>query len=78
MASVFWDSEGVIHVDFLPQGVQYYSRPQKLLRIITLLHDNAHSQVTALMKATLERGGLEIKNHPSYSPDLGPSDFHLF
>jgi hypothetical protein len=29
MASVFWDSEGVIHVDFLPHGVtvnaQYYT-----------------------------------------------------
>jgi hypothetical protein len=29
MASVFWDSEGVIHVDFLPHGgtmnAQYYS-----------------------------------------------------
>jgi hypothetical protein len=40
MAGVFWDSEGVIHVDFLPRGVtinaQYY---------INLLHNGAHQTI---------------------------------
>jgi hypothetical protein len=30
------------------------------------------------MKATLATVDWEIMNHPPYSPDLAPSDFHLF
>ena len=29
-------------------------------------------------RRTMERWGWEILEHPSYSPDLAPSDFHLF
>jgi hypothetical protein len=40
MASVFWDSGGVIHVDFLPHGVtinaQYY---------INLLHNDVQQAI---------------------------------
>jgi hypothetical protein len=34
--------------------------------------------MTGFMKVTLATMGREIMNHPAYSPDLGPSDFHLF
>jgi len=48
-----------------------------LSRGVCLLHDNTwpHSrQVTAL----LEKFKWDILDHPPYSPDLAPSDFHLF
>lgn len=30
------------------------------------------------IKARLDSFGWDILNHPAYSPDLAPSDFHLF
>ncbi|GBL64028.1 hypothetical protein AVEN_103580-1, partial [Araneus ventricosus] len=32
----------------------------------------------AATRELLDRFGLEIFGHPPYSPDLAPSDFHLF
>jgi hypothetical protein len=60
MASVFCDSEAVIHVDFIPRGIiikaQCYRnwphqviwkrRPGKLLKKIILLHDRTCPQKT--------------------------------
>jgi hypothetical protein len=43
-----------------------------------LLHDDACPQTVNLMKATLATMGGKIMNHPPYSADLVPSDFHLF
>jgi histone-lysine N-methyltransferase SETMAR len=95
MASVFWDLEGVIHIEFLLHGVtineHHYSnllcndvhqviwekRPGKLSKII-LLHDSTHPHTENLTKVTLVTMGWEIMNHPPYSPDLGPSDLHMF
>jgi histone-lysine N-methyltransferase SETMAR len=53
-------------------------RPGKLSKKITLLHDNARPHMVNLLKATLATMGSEIMNHPPYSLDLAPSDFHLF
>ncbi|GBM70734.1 hypothetical protein AVEN_171467-1 [Araneus ventricosus] len=44
---------------------------------ILLLHDNAHPH-TAAATQLLDQFGWEIFHHPPYSPDLAPSDFHLF
>jgi histone-lysine N-methyltransferase SETMAR len=52
-------------------------RPGKLSKIV-LLHDITHPQTANVMKVTLVAVGWEIMNHPSYSPDLSPSDFYLF
>ena len=45
---------------------------------VLFLHDNApaHSSVVAQQKLAELR--FEILPHPAYSPDLAPSDFHLF
>lgn len=43
-----------------------------------LLHDNASSHTAKLVKDTLKRFEWEILPHPPYSPDLAPSDYHLF
>jgi len=44
---------------------------------VCLLHDNARPRSTHIT-AHLEKFKWDILDHPSYSPDLAPSDFHLF
>ena len=41
-------------------------------------HDNAWPNVAILVKNYLENSGWEVLPHPPYSPDLAPSDYHLF
>jgi transposase len=53
-------------------------RPGKLSKMIIILHDNAPLHTADLTNATLATMGWEVTNHPPYSPDLAPSDFHLF
>lgn len=41
-------------------------------------HDNARPHTANRTTALIERFGWEMVSHPPYSPDLAPSDFHLF
>ncbi|KAG5322346.1 MOS1T transposase, partial [Pseudoatta argentina] len=43
-----------------------------------LLHDNARPHVAKPVKTYLETLKWEVLPHPLYSPDIAPSDFHLF
>ena len=43
-----------------------------------LQHDNAQDHTAKVTKAAILELGWEILVHPPYSPDLAPSDFHLF
>jgi histone-lysine N-methyltransferase SETMAR len=43
-----------------------------------LLHDNARQHAAARTQAMFQEFGWEDFEHPAYSPDLAPSDFHLF
>jgi len=52
----------------------YYSRHDKII----LLHDNAQPHVAAPIKTYLETLKWEILPYPPYSPDIAPSDYHLF
>ncbi|GBM97303.1 hypothetical protein AVEN_181155-1 [Araneus ventricosus] len=45
---------------------------------IVLLHDNARPHTAAATQELLDQFGWEIFDYPPYSPDLAPSDFHLF
>jgi histone-lysine N-methyltransferase SETMAR len=47
---------------------------------VVLLHDNTspHTSTAACTPALLEHFNWELFDHPPYSPDLAPSDYHLF
>ncbi|XP_029653867.1 histone-lysine N-methyltransferase SETMAR-like [Octopus sinensis] len=45
---------------------------------VTSHHDNVRPHTAQLTKTLLEELGWEILSHPPYSPDLAPSDYHLF
>ena len=86
---IFWDQEGILLIDYLPKGqtinVEYYSsllvqlkdilkekRRGKFTKEDLFLHDNVP---THLARAFL---GFQCLDHPPYSPDLAPSNYHLF
>ncbi|KAG5317326.1 MOS1T transposase, partial [Pseudoatta argentina] len=45
---------------------------------VILLHDNARPHVAKPVKTYLKTLKWEVLPHPLYSPDIAPSDFHLF
>jgi histone-lysine N-methyltransferase SETMAR len=45
---------------------------------VMLLRDNARPHAAARTQAMLQEVGWEVFDYPVYSPDLAPSDFHLF
>lgn len=96
MVSVFWDCEGIVHIDFLEKGVtinaDYYcnlisedvrralqnKRRGKLSSGIILHHDNATPHTALKTRSLLTHLKWDVLCHPPYSPDLAPSDYHLF
>lgn len=53
-------------------------RRGKLAGGVLLLHDNAPVHTAAVAKAAAIKCGFEELPHPPYSPDMAPSDYHLF
>jgi len=41
-------------------------------------HDNACPHTAAVTVETVQQLGFELLQHPPYSPDLTPSDYHIF
>ncbi|XP_071102349.1 histone-lysine N-methyltransferase SETMAR-like [Haliotis cracherodii] len=95
MMTIFWDSKGVIHIDYLPHGTtvngEYYAkllnqvrqsikvkRRGNIRRGILLHQDNAPVHTSRVAMTAVQDCGYDLLPHPPYSPDLAPSDFHLF
>jgi histone-lysine N-methyltransferase SETMAR len=90
MLSVFWDSHGVIYWELVDRTVNSEVYCAQLDRVanslfdlgredpVILLHDNASSHTAKVTKKKLDDLGWEVLPHPPYSPDMAPSDFHLF
>lgn len=93
MVSVFWDAQGMLYWELLEDNQTinaniYTEQLQKLAAAVrekrpdrtkvALLHDNARPHTAKLTRHFLENLGWTTVPHPPYSPDLAPSDYHLF
>ena len=93
MLSVFWDWQGMLFWELLDNkqtinadvyGEQLRKlaaavrekRPKRLS--VALLQDNARPHIAKSTRHILEKLGWTTVPHPPYSPDIAPSDYHLF
>ncbi|XP_064462425.1 uncharacterized protein LOC135373045 [Ornithodoros turicata] len=53
-------------------------RPGLITQGVLHLHDNARPHTAHLTTRTLQELRWKLSPHPPYSPELAPSDFHLF
>jgi len=53
-------------------------RTGRLSEGVLLVHDNAHPHTAAHTAQTFQPLRFEVLEHAAYSPDLAPSDYHLF
>jgi len=53
-------------------------RIRMLSKKVLLHHDNAHSHTAAATVETVQQLGFKLLQHSPYSPDLAPSDYHIF
>jgi hypothetical protein len=75
--TVYQLKHGIKITYFMMICTKHFRRPGKLKEHHPL-HDNSHPHTANLMTVMLVSMGWVIMNHPPHSPDLAPSDFHLF
>ena len=90
MLSVWWGIKGVIYWELLPTGTTVTADIycQQLDRVaeklqgkqdrVYFLHDNARPHIAKSSHEKLLKLGWVVIPHPPYSPDLAPTDYHLF
>jgi len=94
MASVFWDAEGILFIDYLEKDKkitgEYYSniltrlgekireKSSGLQKRSIFYQDNATAHKSVLAMRKLRDLHYELLEHPPCFPDLAPSDFFLF
>jgi hypothetical protein len=92
MATVFSYCEGMILIDVLPRGQTINSdvyvetlkkfsrrvRPNKDVTKVLLHHDNTRPHTSLHTRETIKILQWTVLPHPSYNPDLAPSDDQVF
>ncbi|KAK6761996.1 hypothetical protein RB195_022913 [Necator americanus] len=93
MLCVWWNSKGLVYFEVLDSGQtvtadiykDQLNRVDQALRRqgvettpTKFLHDNARPHVAKITLEKIEELGWKVLPHPPYSPDLAPSDYHLF
>jgi len=92
MGTVFWDAEVCILIEFLEPGktinaacyvqtllkLRHALRDKRPGRKVILQHNNAQPHTAVLTLEIIENIVWEVLPHPLFSPDLAPSDYHLF
>ncbi|EFO98009.1 hypothetical protein CRE_15746 [Caenorhabditis remanei] len=93
LLSVWWSVHGVHYWELLPEGktitADYYSSQLQKVKSklktsplhghrVHYLHDNARPHTAKTTKSLLATFHWTVLAHPPYSPDLAPSDYHLF
>ena len=53
-------------------------RRGKVSKGVLLLHDNASVHKSKVAQAAIHQAGFAELNHPAYSPDIAPTDYHMF
>jgi len=53
-------------------------RRRKVTKVVLFLHDNVPAHRTLATQKKLAYLDFHCLDHPPYSPDLSPSDYHLF
>lgn len=91
MLCVWWNQEGVVYYELLPRNqtitAEHYCEQLRRLQAaipaekrsqVILQHDNERPHTANVTKMVIQKLRWEVLVHPAYSPDLEPSDFHLF
>ena len=93
MLCIWWNTKGLVHFELLNPGQtvtaelysQQLSRVDQALRrkgvntaTTKFLNDNARPHIAKMTQQKIEELGWEVLPHPPYSPDMAPSDYHLF
>lgn len=93
MLCVWWSSKGLVYFEVLESGLTVtadlyqaqLSRVDEALRRqgvdtakTKFLQDNARPHTAKITQQKIEELGWKLLPHPPYSPDIAPSDYHLF
>ncbi len=93
LLSVWWDVHGIVYWELLPPNTTitaatYCAQLDKLQAELLnkrpehdkvyFLHDNARPHIAKSTRQKLLELGWEVLPHSPYSPDLSPTDYHLF
>jgi len=94
LASVFWDQDGILLIDYLSKGqttnAEYYSsllvqlkdilKEKRPAKItkVILFLHNAAAHPALVTQKKLVYQGFQCLDHPPFSPDVTPSDYLQF
>ena len=93
MLCIWWNSRGPVYWELLDPGQTvnqevYITQLDEVKKVldkqgedhskIHYIQDNARPHIAKLTLAKLHEIGWKVLPHPPYSPDLAPTDYHLF